>query len=491
MAFSVVRLGKDSVSEIIYLNDFNENNDLPFEIDFSCTQVEEAISVGSYVLVWLGSDNNKGQDTNWKQGLRAIGEIVNLERGATFNSVSKLKLRINAVMPESIDRFDFLERSSAYYKHFSRYPVVGVSSNRNNAIQRVKEGDQQRSDALLSAISVITPSIRSQLGETAPALLDFLDFIPVGDIGIPGASKPKVLLSNDVLTWVKDEIFRHHERNFLFLGAPGTGKTFYAREVALALAGGDPGKVVFTQFHPSFSYDDFVEGYVPTLNKTSGSVGYSLERKHFLKLCEAARNDANNLYVLVVDELSRGDPARVFGEVLTYLETSHRNELFDLAYSGDQTFVPSNLVLIATANPFDRSVGELDDALLRRFVMREFPPDFAALSQRLKSLGASGDFIEKISQVFQILNDSLPSGFGHANFWNLMDEDSFQQLWYSRIRFILRRAFAYDTVLMQEVQDKVEELFPSSIPEPSSKTMTSIETDPNVQSSSSEGEGQE
>ena len=459
MQFAVVRLGKDSVTDIRRLNRHAESDALPFSIGFSCSQVEDAIDVGWYVFLWLGSDNSKGQDTDWKQGLRAIGQISALKRGASFNSESDMKLRVFAVFPESVDRFDFLEKVSSYYKHFSKYPIVGVSSSRNNSIQRVKEDDQQRSEALLSALGVINPALLSQLEAHAPELIALTKFVPVADIGIPAAPSSVNENSKGILDWVKNEIFHKHERNFLFLGAPGTGKTVSAQQIARSLSEGDPERVSFVQFHPSFSYDDFVEGYVPKLNESTSSVGYSLEPKHFLKLCSLAQKNGGSLYILVIDELTRGDPARVFGEVLTYIETSHRNKEFSLAYSGAKTFVPANVVVIATANPYDRSVGELDDALLRRFVMREFGSDFGALDSRMQTIGATEQFRSQMGHAFRILNDALVGGFGHGNLWNVRNREDFIALWQSRILYVLRRTLAYDQAAVAEVQGQIEGLF--------------------------------
>ena len=417
------------------------------------------------MFVWLGSDNNRGQPTAWKQGIRALGKISKLEKGEKFNDESSIEIEVLAVFSHSIDQYDFLDKAASLYKHFSKYPVIGVRSSRNNAIQKVNEGDQQNSSALLTAVCILVPDVKSQIEKHAPELSELTNFVPVGDIGVSTSITEAVPDTDDVWKWVSYEVFHKHERNFLFLGVPGTGKTWYANEVAKKLSEGDPERQCFVQFHPSFSYDDFVEGYTPKLSKDGSAVEYSLEDKHFLNICSKAKNDGGNIYVIVIDELSRGDPSRIFGELMTYLETSHRNREFSLAYSGERTFVPANVVLIATANPYDRSVGELDDALIRRFVMREFPPDIELLGNRLKECGADENFRQKLLHVFQRINEALPNGFGHAHLWNVQNEDDFKTLWQSRIRFLLNRALMFDETSLDALQKEVEEVFSQPVAE--------------------------
>ncbi len=462
MPFVVVRLGKDSTADINLIDSGTAT--LPFSFTFECAQVEEGIGAGDHVFIWLGSDNNKGQPTAWKQGLRAIGKILNLVRGATFNDLSQIEIEVFAILPRSIDQFDFLERSASHYKYFSRYPVVGIRSSRNNAIQKAHDGDpRQQSAALLTSVCLLFPEIKEQIVGADPSLVPLLNFVPLGNLDF--VSKPSSLdMSTDpVWQWINYEIFTKGEHNFLFLGAPGTGKSWYAHEIAEQLSGGDPSRKTVVQFHPSYSYDDFIEGYVPGLDKGTASVRYSIQRKHFLDLCDKARSDGGNKYVMVVDELSRGDPSRVFGEILTYIEGSYRNKEFALAYSRDKTYVPDNVIIIATANPYDRSVSELDDALLRRFTIREFPPNATLLEKHLLEVGVDAPFVQRLVHVFGMINARLPNGFGHAHFWNVRDEDDFRKLWDARVSFLLKRAFMFEADTLEQLRQEVDSIFPLKV----------------------------
>ncbi|MGE3779433.1 MAG: McrB family protein, partial [Pirellulaceae bacterium] len=146
----------------------------------------------------------------------------------------------------------------------------------------------------------------------------------------------------------------------IFVGPPGTSKSWYAIQVALALADGEQGRVRKIQFHRSFQYEQFVEGFVPNEDGT----GFELRGQLMLKVMEDADVDRAATFVVLIDELSRSDPGRVFGELLTYMEPTRRDEPFLLA-SGREAVVPPNVVFIATMNSRDKNVSEIDDAFDR------------------------------------------------------------------------------------------------------------------------------
>ncbi len=454
MGFVVVRLGKDSVPTIRRFSD--GTSEPPFDFEFTCKQVEETIDEGDYAFIYLGSDNNQGVETAWKQGLRGIAKIVGLDRGEGFNDESTFTLRVISVFPKSLDQFDFLERSATLYKYFSKYPVIGIKSSRNNAVQRVRDDPRENTSALLTAIKLLYPELSDDLAAHADELLDMLEFIPENEVpqngGIASADDP-------VLRMVERAINERNELNFLFLGSPGTGKTWHAHRVANALTGANGNRIAFLQFHPSMAYDDFVEGYSPTLAADQTSIKYEIKPKHFLKLCDAARADADNHYVMVIDEISRGDPSRIFGEMLTYVEPDYRDRTFTLGYSGKPYSVPSNLIIIATANPYDRSVGEMDDAFLRRFEIVEFDPDKDVLRRRLTENGMPEDLQRKVLHLFDNLNATVPNGIGHAHFFGLRTVADVEQVWRSRLRFMVQRMLQFEPEKWEAIVQKYEEMF--------------------------------
>lgn len=167
-------------------------------------------------------------------------------------------------------------------------------------------------------------------------------------------------------------------RNLILYGPPGTGKTFLAARIASALTGEDePGaerRWRIVQFHPSYAYEDFVQGLKPDLRQTE--LRYHLSSGPFLEICRDAEEDADNFYALVIDEINRGDPARIFGELLYGLE--YRGEGVGLALGGELV-VPPNLIVLGTMNSVDRSVALIDYALRRRFAFVRVEPSGAVI----------------------------------------------------------------------------------------------------------------
>jgi 5-methylcytosine-specific restriction protein B len=161
-------------------------------------------------------------------------------------------------------------------------------------------------------------------------------------------------------------------RALIFYGPPGTGKTHLARGVAAALSGeaiGEETRTRIVQFHPSYAYEDFIQGLRPNVQHTQ--LSYHLVSGPFLLICEAAESCPDELHVLIIDEINRGDPARIFGELLYALE--YRDEPVTLA-SGGMLKVPKNLIILGTMNSVDRSVALVDYALRRRFSFLRVEP---------------------------------------------------------------------------------------------------------------------
>lgn len=159
----------------------------------------------------------------------------------------------------------------------------------------------------------------------------------------------------------------------IFYGPPGTGKTHIALELARHLTGGGDGFYEVVQFHPSYAYEEFVQGLRP--HTQAGQLHYRLTPGRFLRFCQAAAQ-RSDLCVLVIDEINRADIARIFGELLHGLE--YRGRPLPLA-GGGSLCVPPNVLLIGTMNTADRSIALLDYALRRRFAFLHLPPEYDVL----------------------------------------------------------------------------------------------------------------
>lgn len=246
-------------------------------------------------------------------------------------------------------------------------------------------------------------------------------------------------------------------------GPPGTSKSWYAKEIALAIANGDAEAAYFVQFHPSYQYEDFIEGWVP-----NSSGGFELRPKMFLNLCSHAEAHPDRAFVLVIDEISRSDAARVFGEALTYLETSKRGMEFSLA-SGTKANVPANLIIIGTMNPWDRGVDEIDVALLRRFAQIDMPPDSQLLDQLLTENGVERRVIDAVVQFFAALQkQSNPMlHIGHAYFAHVKSAESLTRVWQFQLRHHFKSACRLEPDELKKLEGMWSQMvIPSFTPEP-------------------------
>ena len=159
------------------------------------------------------------------------------------------------------------------------------------------------------------------------------------------------------------------KRQVIFQGPPGTGKTYVAQALAKHWAE-SPESVTLVQFHPSYAYEDFVQGFRPRKAKR-GQLGFELTDGPLKRAAEAAKADRSGAkHFLIIDEINRGNLAKVFGELYFLLE--YRNEEINLQYSDKPFSLPENLYIIGTMNTADRSIALVDLALRRRFYFVDF-----------------------------------------------------------------------------------------------------------------------
>lgn len=269
--------------------------------------------------------------------------------------------------------------------------------------------------------------------------------------------------------------------NRIFYGPPGTGKTYELQRILDRDYTGNDGikRYRFVTFHQSYGYEEFVEGLRPVLiapliapgaglaedvqdeeceaataadvadtespraqqDDDAGSVGYRIEKGAFWHLCDAARSDPEHRYAMLIDEINRGNLSRIFGELITLIETDKREGMpnalaVSLAYSREEFSVPKNVDIIATMNTADRSLALVDTALRRRFDFIEFKPDTSAggfLEGRAIQVGTERIDIRRMLDTINLRIEALydrDHRIGHAYFREIHPNaaDNFQHL---------------------------------------------------------------
>lgn len=247
---------------------------------------------------------------------------------------------------------------------------------------------------------------------------------------------------------------RYH-KNIILYGPPGTGKTYNTVRYAVSIINGynvddikdnkdvidgktikshfdeyvDNGQIRFTTFHQSLSYEDFIEGIKPEFDDDNKVMNYPVKPGIFKTICEEASKDENKdkNFVLIIDEINRGNVAQIFGELITLIEEDKRigaenaiSMILPYSPNSERFSVPANLYILATMNTADRSVEALDSALRRRFKFIEMKPRIEQVPDTIPNKDISPRAImEKINKRIEVLKDSEHQ-IGHSYFMNVV-----------------------------------------------------------------------
>ena len=243
-------------------------------------------------------------------------------------------------------------------------------------------------------------------------------------------------MSEDFLSEVYMDVERYRtlvnvlraKKNIILQGAPGVGKTFAAKRLAYSMMGvKDAERVMMVQFHQSYSYEDFIEGFRPNAQ------GFDLEKGAFYNFCKNAKDDSDNDYFFIIDEINRGNLSKIFGELFMLIENDKRGpkNTLQLLYSHELFYVPSNVYLIGMMNTADRSLAMLDYALRRRFAFFDLRPAFDTESFIAYQEGLASEKFDRLISCVVKLNEAIASdeslgdGFciGHSYFCRMSPDD--------------------------------------------------------------------
>jgi 5-methylcytosine-specific restriction protein B len=206
--------------------------------------------------------------------------------------------------------------------------------------------------------------------------------------------------------WLQDTLDLIERRKQVILyGPPGTGKTFLAQALSKHMTDGTDGETTIVQFHPTYSYEDFFEGFRPVANDDSGTLAFSLRKGPLRRLADSAAANPEANYFLVIDEINRGNIAKVFGELYFLLE--YRNSEISLLYSDEPFTLPSNIFVIGTMNTADRSIAMLDAAMRRRFAFIELHPERAPVQNVLSRWAATKGLQDDRAELLTRLNAQI------------------------------------------------------------------------------------
>lgn len=286
--------------------------------------------------------------------------------------------------------------------------------------------------------------------------------------------------------------------NYILYGPPGTGKTYNTINYAIAMIENrefetvevekyseikekfeklkEKEQIVFTTFHQSYGYEEFIEGIKPILNKENGGeISYNIESGVFKKVCEEAQNNIDKNYVVIIDEINRGNISKIFGELITLIEKTKRIGMEEesestLPYSKAKFGVPKNVYILGTMNTADRSIALLDTALRRRFEFIEMMPD----SNIFKKINGNEELLVEdinIKEMLDIINKRIEILYdrehtiGQAYFMELINDqnvDALEKIFTHKIIPLLQEYFYDDyekiRLILADNQIKNEEL---------------------------------
>ena len=351
------------------------------ELTWVVRQYKSEIRTGDRVYIWrAGADAGvvatATVEDDPAETAPAADDPYTLKPEAFSKSELRVRLRIDTALPEAVRRSELLEHAVLKSLEVITFP--------NATNFRVSPEQDEALQTLVSGFRI--PTLRTAIEE-------------------------RVFLPRD---WLQEAVDMLADKGqIVFYGPPGTGKTFVALALAEELTR-DGGDFRIVQFHPSYSYEDFVGGFRPVEDDGAHGVRYQRTNGPLRELAAVASADPRHPYVLIIDEINRGNIPKIFGELLFLLE--YRLKAVRLQYWPEESFsLPPNLFVIGTMNTADRSIALVDAALRRRFYFFEFTPQvepvrsvLAKWLKRYQHDGEAADLLAALNE--EIANDEVAIG---------------------------------------------------------------------------------
>ena len=427
-----------------------------------------ALEKGKYKNLFLGISGGSASKFGiyWNKKTNKYQDQANNEISELDQRFSKLKSDLYEIIKEGI-RFnfenpifdmkrstnEFIGRSAMVTKllciYSEGYPFFGVNINSQKEFwshfvsQTNQGGPYLQNHKIIELVSKTYP-------ELEPSKLGTMLF-----------EYSKLFMENkeDNSTMDASNNFRHQltqsllkSPNLILHGAPGTGKTYLAKEIAMELTNGNKDQIGFVQFHPSYDYTDFVEGLRPVSNG-DGAIEFKLQDGIFKKFCQKARDakktGGQDNFVFIIDEINRGEISKIFGELFFSIDPGYRGEkgcvstqYANLHETDEKFYIPENVYIIGTMNDIDRSVDTFDFAMRRRFRFVEVTAESQVgmlddvlgdeakeAKKRLRNLNAAIENVQELNSHYHI---------GPSYFLKLKDVDfDYESLWSDYLKPLL------------------------------------------------------
>ena len=292
-------------------------------------------------------------------------------------------------------------------------------------LRKQRATDKQQDDAASDTVESVLPPLGDTKSATATP--------PKPEYDLAACSRETNFTVEVLARWIKAI---ERKQQAVLYGPPGTGKTFVAERLARHLSDRDEGFYEILQFHPAYSYEEFVQGIRPT-TRADGHLEYAVLPGRFIDFCQRAKQ-CKGRCVLIVDEINRANLSRVFGELMYLLE--YRDREIPLA-AGGRFQIPSNVRILGTMNTADRSIALVDHALRRRFAFLALHPDYDILRQFHQTTGFdSTPLIELLQRVNRQIGDRHYE-VGISFFLRTDIRDQLEDIWRMEIEPYLEEVF--------------------------------------------------